>query len=141
MKDKVFVDTNILIYAHDRDAAEKHFLANSLIKKIWQEENGVISTQVLQEFYVTLTRKIINPLPRPKARAVLANYFTWEIVLNEPTTVLLATEIEERHFLSFWDSLIVAAASQSKVGKILTEDLQSGQCIEGILIENPFLQQ
>jgi predicted nucleic acid-binding protein len=140
MKDKVFIDTNILIYAHDLDAGEKHILANSLIKKIWREENGVISTQVLQEFYVTLTRKILNPLPRPKARAVLSNYFAWQVVLNDPATVLVATEIEERHSLSFWDSLIIAAASQSKAEKILTEDLQSGQLIEGILIENPFLQ-
>ncbi len=139
MKDKVFVDTNILIYAHDRDAGIKNILANSLIKKIWQTENGVISTQVIQEFYVNITRKIPNPLPRTIVRALVSNYFTWQVEVNGPGTILLASEIEERYSLSFWDSLIVAAASQAKVEKILTEDLQSGHLIEGILIENPFL--
>jgi predicted nucleic acid-binding protein len=139
MPGKVFVDTNILIYAHDRDAGKKHTLANSLIRKIWQTENGVISTQVIQEFYINVTRKIPNPLPRTKVRALLANYFTWQVEVNGPGTILLASEIEERYALSFWDSLIVAAASQANVEKILTEDLQSGQVIEGILIENLFL--
>lgn len=141
MPGKVFVDTNILIYAHDRDAGEKYAIAGSLIKEIWQEENGVISTQVIQEFYINVTRKIPTPLSRAKVRALLANYFTWQVEINGPDTILLASEIEERYSLSFWDSLIVAAASQAKVEKILTEDFQAGQLIEGILIENPFLRR
>jgi predicted nucleic acid-binding protein len=138
MSDKVFVDTNILIYAHDRDAGIKHRLANGLIKKIWLAQNGVISTQVIQECYINLTRKIPHPLPRAIVRALLSNYFAWQVEIYEPETILAASEIEERYLLSFWDSLIVAAASQAGVEKILSEDFQTGQIIEGILIENPF---
>jgi predicted nucleic acid-binding protein len=101
MPGKVFVDTNILIYAHDRDAEEKHTIANALIRKVWQVENGVISIQVIQEFYINVTRMIPNPLPRTKVRALLANYFTWQVEVNNPGTILLASEIEERYSLSF----------------------------------------
>ncbi len=138
MKDKIFVDTNILIYAHDLDAGPRHDIAASAIKELWGNENGVMSTQVLQEFYVNVTRKINNPLSRARARGIIENYLSWHIEANEPDTVLQASEIEERHLLSFWDALIIAAACRAKVDKILTEDLNHGQKIEGILIENPF---
>ena len=138
MKDKVFVDTNILIYAHDLDAGAKHDAAFSLLTHIWEEETGVISTQVIQEFYVNVTRKIPNPLSPVQARSIISNYFFWHVESIEPRTILSASEIEEKYVLSFWDSLIVAAAFQSKTDKILTEDLNHGQIIEGILIENPF---
>ena len=139
MKDKIFVDTNILIYAHDMDAGAKHDVAISLIEKIWEEKTGIISTQVIQEFYVNVTRKIPNPITPVLARGLILNYFSWHLEAIEPHTILLASEIEERYVLSFWDSLIIAAASQSNAGKILTEDMNHGQIIEGVLIENPFL--
>ena len=139
MKDNVFVDTNILIYAHDIDAGSKHDKALSIIKDIWEEETGVISAQVIQEFYVNVTRKIPNPLSHARARGIIVNYFSWQVETIEPDTILSASEIEERHLLSFWDSLIIAAASQARVKKVLSEDLNPGQLIEGILIENPFL--
>lgn len=133
-----FVDTNILVYAHNLDADVKNEIAGNILKKLWQEGNGVISTQVLQEFYVTVTRKIPDPLSAAKARGILENYMAWHVELNVPESILLASEIEERHLLSFWDSLIVAAACNAKADKILTEDLNHGQIIEGVLIENPF---
>lgn len=139
MKDKIFVDTNILIYAHDLDAGAKHDVAISIIEKIWEEITGIISTQVIQEFYVNVTRKIPKPITPVLARGIILNYFSWHIEAIEPNTILLASEIEERHVLSFWDSLIIATACQSNAGKILTEDLNHGQVIEGVLIENPFL--
>jgi len=139
MKDKIFVDTNILIYAHDMDAGAKHDVAISIIEKIWEEKTGIISTQVIQEFYVNITRKIPNPITPVLARGIILNYFSWHLEAIEPNTILLASEIEERYVLSFWDSLIMAAASQSNAGKILTEGLNHGQVIEGVLIENPFL--
>ena len=139
MKDKIFVDTNILIYAHDMDAGVKHDVANSIIEKIWEEKTGIISTQVIQEFYVNITRKIPNPITPVLARGIILNYFSWHLEAIDPHTILFASEIEERHVLSFWDSLIVATASQANAGKILTEDLNHGQVIEGTLIENPFL--
>jgi len=139
MKDKIFVDTNILIYAHDLDAGTKHDVAVSIIEELWENENGVISTQVLQEFYVNVTKKIPNPLSYSNARGIIENYTSWHIETNKADAVLRASEIEERYLLSFWDALIIAAASRAKVSKVLTEDLNHGQFIEGMLIENPFI--
>lgn len=140
MKEKAFVDTNILIYAHDLDAGIKHDAAMVLIENLWEEETGILSTQVLQEFYVNITRKILNPLPPAKARSIIENYRAWQVEVNGPDTILLASEIEERYLLSFWDSLIVAAARNGKAEKILTVDFQHGQRLEGIVIENPFIK-
>lgn len=140
MKDKIFVDNNILIYAHDIDSGLKHDIAAAIIEELWEEKNGIISTQVLQEFYVNITRKITNPLPPARARGVIENYLVWDLELIGPQTILLASEIEERYNFSFWDSMIVAAARKADAEKILTEDLNSGQIVEGILIENPFLE-
>jgi len=87
---------------------------------------------------VNVTRKIKNPLPKSKARGIIESYLAWPVELNDARTVLAASEIEERHMLSFWDALIVASARNAKANKILTEDLNPGQEIEGIFIENPF---
>jgi predicted nucleic acid-binding protein len=138
MKDRVFVDTNILIYAHDLDAGIKHKKSFAVVKRLWEEGTGVLSTQVLQEFYVNVTRKIRTPLPPPTVRAIIENYMAWHIELNGPETVLLASMIEERYRLSFWDAMIVAAARSAAVERILTEDLSHGQMLEGMLVENPF---
>jgi predicted nucleic acid-binding protein len=138
MSGKVFVDTNILIYAHDLDAGQRNTLSASILRDLWENRIGIISTQVLQEFYVNVTRKIENPLPKSKARGIIESYLAWPVELNDAKTILAASEIEERHMLSFWDSLIVASARNAKAEKILTEDLNHGQQIEGILIENPF---
>ena len=108
------------------------------MRALWENRIGVISTQVLQEFYVNVTRKIENPLPKSKARGIIESYLAWPVELNDTRTVLAASEIEERHMLSFWDALIVASARNAKAEKILTEDLNHGQKIEGILVENPF---
>jgi predicted nucleic acid-binding protein len=140
MKEKVFVDTNILIYAHDLDAGSKHDIAVTLIKEFWEKGTGILSTQVLQEFYVNVTRKILKPIPPAKARGIIENYLVWQVEVNRPDTILLASEIEERHLLSFWDSLIVAAARNAKADKILTEDFKHGQKLEGMFIENPFVK-
>jgi len=138
MSGRIFVDTNILIYAHDLDAGSKRKIAVAIMEELWEHQTGVISTQVLQEFYVNVTRKISNPIPKTKARGIIENYRYWQVEQNSPATILSASEIEERYMLSFWDSLIIAAASKSNATKILTEDLNHGQVIAGILIENPF---
>jgi len=138
MKGKAFVDTNILIYAHDLDAGHRNKVSATILRDLWENKTGIISTQVLQEFYVNVTRKISNPLPKSQARGIIESYLVWPVELTDGHTVLAASEIEERHRLSFWDALIVAAACQAKAERILTEDLNHGQIIEGILIENPF---
>jgi predicted nucleic acid-binding protein len=138
-EDKIFVDTNVLVYGHDVDAGQKHQIAQGLLMDLWNNRTGVLSVQVLQEFYVTVTRKLVNPLSTKEARNIIRNYLNWPIEINDSLSVLNASRIEENYKLSFWDALIVAAASKANVSKILTEDLKSGQVIEGILIEDPFL--
>jgi predicted nucleic acid-binding protein len=137
MSDKTFVDTNVLVYAHDSDAGKKHEKAKKTIIGLWETEAGVISTQVLQEFYVTLTRKVPTPLKKSQARRILNNYMAWEVAVNNEKTVLQAIEIEENYNISFWNAMIVSAAYLKNAAIILTEDLNEGQIIEGITIVNP----
>mgnify|MGYP000866677149 FL=1 len=139
MIERVFVDTNVLIYAHDLDAGLKHDRAVAILSDLWENENGIVSVQVLQEFYVNVTRKISDPLTPALARGVIRNYLAWQIAPNDPSTVLSASEIAERNHISFWDALIVASASNAGADRILSEDLNHGQMIEGVVIENPFL--
>ncbi|MCF8081286.1 MAG: PIN domain-containing protein [Desulfobacterales bacterium] len=138
MNDKTFVDTNVLVYAHDRDAGIKHRTAREVVEGLWETRRGAVSTQVLQELYVTLTRKIPFPLEKPLARRIVSNYLNWEVAVNDGAVVLQASEIEERNNLSFWDAMIVAAAYNLNAAVLLTEDLNDGQQIEGIAICNPF---
>jgi predicted nucleic acid-binding protein len=141
MSDRIFVDTNVLVYAHDLSAGDRHTKASAIIESLWEAETGVISTQVLQEFYVTVTRKIKNPLKPNEAREIIRNYIAWPVQTNDPETTIRASEIEEKNSLSFWDALIVAAALRLQAQKIVTEDLNHGQVIEGILVENPFVNE
>ena len=138
MSDRVFVDTNVLVYAHDLDSGKKQARAARILVELWEERTGALSTQVLQEFYVNVTRKIPDKLLPAIARSIIENYLLWHIDIVAPKSVLVASEIAERHQLSFWDAMIVTSASNVKAGKILTEDLNHGQTINGILIENPF---
>jgi predicted nucleic acid-binding protein len=139
MSGKVFVDTNVLIYAHDADAGLKRDIAARRLRELWTSRRGVLSAQVLQEFYVNVTRKIPKPLPRSQAREIIRSYAVWQIETIAAEQVLRASEIEERYQLSFWDALIVVAAWEAGADTILSEDMPGGQRIESILIENPFV--
>ena len=140
MNDKIFVDTNVLVYAHDADAGKKHLTARDLVSQLWESRAGVLSTQVLQEFIVAVTRKVSTPISMAQARRAAGNYCAWELVVNDSKIILQATEIQEAHHISFWDALIVSSAFAGNAAVIATEDLNHGQRIEGILIRNPFLE-
>jgi len=133
-----FVDTNVLVYAYDADAGAKHQSARSHLRALWQNESGVISTQVLQEFYVSVTRKLGQPLPRQTAREVIATYGAWPVHRPDVGDLLAASELEERHQLSFWDALIVVSARRAGARSLLTEDLQDGQRFEEVEVVSPF---
>jgi predicted nucleic acid-binding protein len=140
MSDRIFVDTNILVYAHDADAGEKQAAAAQALADLWESRNGILSSQVLQELYITLTRKLTSPVTGNVARRLIRNYLTWDLVLNDGAIILYAGEIADNYQLSFWDGLIVAAAYSKNAAIILTEDMNHGQVVEGIRIENPFLK-
>ena len=133
-----FVDTNILVYAHDEDDVAKHQQAGELITQLWEQRTGAISTQVLQEFYQTVTRKIPKPISPIRARGIIRAYGQWQLETNALATILQASEIQERHHLSFWDAMIVAAAVRTGAELLITEDLNDGQVIEGVRVLNPF---
>ena len=139
MSDKTFVDTNVLIYAHDVDATSKHEVAKSVLRKLWSERTGVLSMQVLQEFYVNVTRKIATPLPKDVARLVVSSYSIW-CMETTPAEIAAAFRIEDESRIGFWDALIVASAAKAGTVRILSEDLNAQQSIAGIRVENPFVQ-
>jgi predicted nucleic acid-binding protein len=133
-----FVDTNVLLYAYDRTAGHKHLVARSLLAELWASKRGLMSTQVMQEFYVNATRKLPRPLPVTRAQAVIAGYATWPVHQIAPTDIIEASQLQGRQQLSFWDSLVVVAASRMGAATLLTEDLQHGRTIAGVRIVNPF---
>ena len=133
-----FVDTNVLLYAYDQDAGEKRARAADALRGLWRERRGVLSTQVLQEFYVNARRKLARPLSREAAERVLRRYGAWPVVVAEVADVLVAVGLEKRHRLSFWDALIVVAAARAGATVLLSEDLNAGQVIEGVRVVNPF---
>jgi predicted nucleic acid-binding protein len=135
---RTFVDSNVLLYAHDASEAEKQPVARALLEDLWANRSGVISTQVLQEFYVVATRKFKPPMPRSQAREIVALYAVWPVIQIDVGLILDATALEERLQLSFWDALIVEAARRAGATRLVTEDLQGGRQIAGIAIENPF---
>ena len=136
MNGRTFVDTNVLIYAHDADAKSKHAIAKSILRELWSERTGVLSMQVLQEFYVNVTRKIRSPLPKESARLVVSSYSLW-CAETTPAELAVAFRFEDESRIGFWDALIVAAA-KSGATRLLSEDLNPGQKIAGLRIENPF---
>jgi predicted nucleic acid-binding protein len=137
MNGRTFVDTNVLIYAHDIDAGSKHEIAKRVIGNLWSDRAGVLSTQVLQEFYVNVTRKIASPLPKLPARAVVSSYASW-CIETTLADISAAFQIEDESHIGFWDALIIAAAAKAGATRLLSEDLNAGQNVMGVVIENPF---
>ena len=135
---RTFVDTNVLLYAHDASETEKQPIARALLERLWAERSGVVSTQVLQEFYVVATRKFQPPMRRPEARELVALYATWPVVQVDTALIFDAAVLEDRFQLSFWDALIIEAARRAGATRLVSEDLQDGRLIAGIAIENPF---
>jgi predicted nucleic acid-binding protein len=138
MGDKVFLDTNILVYAYDATAGRKCEIARDEMKKLWNSGLGVVSTQVLQEFYVTVTRKIPKPMEAGAARNIVQDLLKWEVVVNQGEDILEAIDIQEKHHLSFWDALIVQAALRGGAKFLFSEDLTGGRLGDGRLGGGPF---
>lgn len=136
---KTFVDTNVIVYAYDTTAGEKHRAAKKVLIDLWRSRRGLVSTQILQELYVTLTRKIPRPLKSAQAAEIIEDMLTWDVVVNDGKSIVQAIALVTQEGLSFWDSLVVVAAVRGGAEILLSEDLQAGRDLAGVRILNPFL--
>jgi predicted nucleic acid-binding protein len=137
MSDKYFVDTNILMYAHDAAAGAKHDRARALVEELWRDRTGVVSTQVLQELSVNLRKKVRRPLDAKATRDIVADYLTWQVIVNGGESILEAIDLEARYQISFWDALVVQAAQASGAEVLYSEDLSDGQQYGSVRVRNP----
>lgn len=133
-----FVDANVLVYAFDASAKSKQVVAKDLIERLWDSGTGCVSVQVLQEFFVTVTRKVAKPLPVEEAADRVREFAAWKVFAPSSDDVLAAIVIQQQSSLSFWDAMIVRAAAEAQCDVLWTEDLNDGQAIRGVRIRNPF---
>jgi predicted nucleic acid-binding protein len=141
MKDKVFLDTNIIVYAHDHSSGDKHAVAREIMDYLWESRKGVISVQVLQEFFVCVTKKISKPLLIKNAKIIIEYLSTWDVIVNDKYITLKAIDLQEKHRFSFWDSLVIQAAIQGRANILLSEDLPDEQIVMDLKILNPFTRE
>lgn len=135
---KTFVDTNVLVYAHDVQAASRHVTAKRILGDLWDSRDGSLSTQVLQEFYAVATLKLKPAMSRREARGLVAAYGEWCDVATEPQLIVAASRLEEEHTLAFWDALIVEAALRAGASLLISEDLRDGRQFGPLAVANPF---
>jgi predicted nucleic acid-binding protein len=133
-----FVDTNVLVYAYDTGAGDRHETARELVGDLGDSQSGALSVQVLQEFYVTISRKAQVPVPPAEARRHLLALSRWAVHAPTPSDVIAAAEAAERHQLSFWDAMILRSARQLGCSTLWTEALNAGQVVDGVTVVNPF---
>ena len=137
MSGKCFVDTNILVLAHDITQGTKHERARELVNSLWESGDGVLSTQVLQELCVAVRRKAARPLSAENTRKLIEDYVKWPVVVNTAESVLEALDLESRYQISFWDALIVQAAASCGAEILYAENLAEGQKYSEVRIVNP----
>jgi len=134
---RYFVDSNIVVYAYDKTESGRHEQAKALLIRLWEKQLGVLSTQVLQEYYAVSLRKSRGPETVRQIQATLQVLAKWPVVTVTPGLILMAAELSGRYQISFWDGLIIAAASAAQVDAIFSEDLSHRQLYSGIPIINP----
>jgi predicted nucleic acid-binding protein len=138
MSDKCFVDTNILVYAHDKAAGARHVRAAALAEELWNSARGVLSTQILQELCVSLQRKLARPLTIAEIRRLVQPYLSWEVVVNTAEATLHALEMSARYKVSYWDGLVLQAADAAGAAVLYSEDFSHGQRYGTVRAVNPF---
>jgi len=133
-----FVDTNVIVYAHDSSAGDKRERAAELVIGLGRERRGLLSVQVLLEFLAVITRKLEQPVPLSLASELVEDLATWRV--HEPTAadVSAAARVAGRYGLSIWDAMIINAAASLDAAILWTEDLNEGQVYEGVVVRNPF---
>ena len=133
-----FVDTNVLVYAFDKSSSPKKLVAQRLMNELMEDDLLRVSTQVLQELFVTLTRKVHQPCSSEEALTVLEDLAAWPMMVVDYAAIRAAGGLAVQAKVSFWDALIVVAAARTGAAVLYTEDLNDGQEILGVRISNPF---
>ncbi len=133
-----FVDANVLVYAFDSSAAQKQRAAQELLKRLWDSGTGCVSIQVLQEFFVTITKKVPKPLPVDDAKARISEFAAWTVFAPTAEDIVAAIDLHTEAKIGFWDAMVVLAAAESECDVLWTEDLTHGQMLRGVRIQNPF---
>jgi predicted nucleic acid-binding protein len=134
-----FIDTNVLLYAHDVTAGAKHDRARALLAQLWDSRDGCLSVQVLQEFFVNITRKVPQPLNAGAAKEIIADMSRWYVHAPAADDVIAAIGLHQSTGISLWDAMIVRSAAELGCGVIYSDDLNHGQLYAGVRVENPFL--
>lgn len=137
-EDKIFVDTNVLVYAFDISAGIKHEKAVEIIEDCWRLENGIISSQVLEEFFMCLTKKIPVHIDSIIVKQIIKDFLKWKTVVIDGEIILEAIDIHNKYKYSFWDSMIIASAIEGGANIIFSEDFSNSHIIKDIVIKNPF---
>lgn len=137
--DKVFLDTNVLLYAYDTGSPAKRAVSVRIIEDLWKNGNGILSIQVLQEFFVNVTKKIFTPLTLSVAREIVEDLLKWKVIPADGRSILRAIDLQEKHKYAFRDSLVIQSAIDGGARWLLSEDLKDGQRIGSLTIRNPFL--
>lgn len=138
MTGPVFVDTNVHIYRFDSTDPEKQRRCEAWLRHLWSERSGRVSIQVLQELYPNLTQKLDHPLPPAEARSIVRSLSAWDPVPVDRRMIDRSWDLQDRHSLSWWDALIVAAAQATGCSHLLTEDLSHDQDLGGVRVVDPF---
>jgi predicted nucleic acid-binding protein len=136
MSERVFVDTNVFVYADDAKAKSKQQRARVALAPLIRERRAVISTQIMQEYFSSAVKKLHLPLERARTR--VENLARLDVIVIRPELILGAIDLHRLHKVSFWDALVIKSASAGGCARLLTEDLNDGQVIDGVKIDNPF---
>lgn len=133
-----FVDSNVLLYAYDVSAGERHDRAAELVATLGRRRTGALSIQVLQEFYVNVTRKLAEPLPSRLARERIRVLSRWPTHRPRAADVIAAIDLHNKYDVSFWDAMILRSAASLGCDRVWSEDLNAGQRYDGVTVVNPF---
>ena len=136
--DRCFVDTNILVYAHDRSSPARRAVARQILQELWEKQTGALSTQVLQELYVTLTGRIKPPVTAETAIRIVRALGEWRLVATDVELIVHAADLSRTHRWSHWDALVLAAALRVEARTLLSEDFQDGFRLGALTVRNPF---
>lgn len=139
MTERIFLDTDVILAAHDIDAGERRAIAEHVVRQLWDDQTGVLSVLVLHEFYAALVSGPASPVPRRAARELVDAYSRWPIVALEAADLLAASEIEERHRLSMRDALILSAARKGRATLLLSARIAPTRQVTGLEVRNPFV--